>query len=130
MRWGLSARGCLDLNRHRVSLAARGMGVLFASLSVRESRDRGLPTSGSTLEPRRSGGVGLLKEEIIMHGHSSDGSGDGTVARQAEECCYRYLVIGGALGLVGLVLMLTAVLFWLGAPLAAVGAVLIGGNIL
>ena len=65
-----------------------------------------------------------------MHGHSRPGRGQETVARQAEECCYRYLLIGGALLLVGLILMLTAVLFWLGAPLAATGAALIGGNII
>jgi hypothetical protein len=52
------------------------------------------------------------------------------MARQAEECCYRYLLIGGSLALVGLILMLTAVLFWLGAPLAAIGAAVMSGNIL
>jgi hypothetical protein len=54
---------------------------------------------------------------------------DGTVARQVEECCYRYLLIGGSLVLVGLIMMLTAVLFWLGAPLAVIGAALVSGNI-
>jgi hypothetical protein len=50
-------------------------------------------------------------------------------ARQLEECCYRYWKIGGALIAVGVVLMLTSMLFWLGAPLAAAGAAVIVGNI-
>lgn len=66
----------------------------------------------------------------MMYAHTGDGRGERKVARQAEECCYRYLAIGGSLALVGLVLMLTSVLFWLGAPLAAIGAALIGGNII
>ena len=66
----------------------------------------------------------------MMYAHTGDGRGERTVARQAEECCYRYLAIGGSLALVGLVLMLTSVLFWLGAPLAAIGAAMIGGNII
>jgi hypothetical protein len=72
----------------------------------------------------------LSKEEVIVYGHSNDGRGDKTAARQAEDCCYRYLLVGGSMVLVGLVLMLTAVLFWLGAPLAAIGAALIGGNMI
>ena len=65
-----------------------------------------------------------------MKSHESGDRGDGTMERQAEEYCYLYLLIGGSLVLAGLILMLTAVLFWLGAPLAALGAALISGNIL
>jgi hypothetical protein len=52
------------------------------------------------------------------------------VARQAEESCFRYLLIGGSLVLVGLILMMTAILFWLGLPLAVIGAALVSGNII
>ncbi len=55
--------------------------------------------------------------------------GEANVLRM-EECCYLYWKIGGGLIAVGIVLMFTTVLFWLGAPLAAVGAAVIVGNIL
>jgi hypothetical protein len=51
-------------------------------------------------------------------------------AVQVEETCYRYMKIGGGLVLGGLALMFTSVLFWLGAPVAAFGAVMIAGTIL
>jgi hypothetical protein len=49
-------------------------------------------------------------------------------AEQLEETCYRYLKIGGGVFLVGLALMLTTVMFWLGAPLAAIGAAIMAGT--
>ncbi len=53
-----------------------------------------------------------------------------TDALGVEECCYRFWKIGGGMIAVGIVLMFTSVLFWLGAPLAAIGAAIIMGNIL
>lgn len=61
-------------------------------------------------------------EQIHGHPHEVD-------AQQAEEFCYRYMMIGGGLLLVGFVLLLTTVLFWVGIPVAAVGAAIIAGNI-
>jgi hypothetical protein len=51
-------------------------------------------------------------------------------AEQLEETCYRYMKIGGGLLLVGLALMMTTVLFWLGAPVAALGAAIMAVNML
>jgi hypothetical protein len=51
-------------------------------------------------------------------------------AQQVEETCYRYMKIGGGLVLAGLALMLTSVLFWLGAPVAAIGALVIAATII
>ena len=64
-----------------------------------------------------------------MSGNQLEGRRGETVALQVEECCYRYLMVGGGMVLVGLALMLTTVLFWLGAPMVAVGGAIIVGNI-
>ena len=44
---------------------------------------------------------------------------------QVEESCYRFLKIGGGLALIGFVMMLTTVLFWLGAPVGALGIAIV-----
>ena len=51
-------------------------------------------------------------------------------AQRVEECCYRYLKIGGSLLLGGIVLMLFAMLFPVGVILATAGAVVIGASII
>jgi hypothetical protein len=65
-----------------------------------------------------------------VNGEPSQGRLAGPDARQVEETCYRYLKIGGGLLAVGLALVLTSVLFWLGVPLMVLGAAVIAANIL
>jgi hypothetical protein len=48
-----------------------------------------------------------------------------TDALEAEERSFRYLKVGGIMVLIGFALMLTTVLFWLGAPLATIGFIII-----
>jgi hypothetical protein len=60
-----------------------------------------------------------------VNGDQERGRRGETDALQAEERSFRYLKVGGGLMLLGFVLMLTTVLVWLGAPLAAIGAAII-----
>ena len=51
-------------------------------------------------------------------------------AQRFEDCCYRYLKIGGGMVLGGVVLILTSVLASVGFLLAAAGVVVIVGDII
>jgi hypothetical protein len=54
----------------------------------------------------------------------------GADAQRFEECCYRYLKVGGGMILGGLVLIMIAVLFPVGVFLVAAGTAVIAGNII
>jgi hypothetical protein len=64
-----------------------------------------------------------------VNGDQIKANQDEANAMQVEECCYRYLKIGGGMVLGGLVMMLIAVLFPVGVLLVAGGAALVLGNI-
>jgi hypothetical protein len=74
--------------------------------------------------------LGSPKEVQQVNGDRIETRPAVTDARKVEETCYLYMKIGGGLLVAGLALMMLTVLFWLGAPLAAIGAAIIAGNIL
>ena len=65
-----------------------------------------------------------------MNGEQMTGHRSGVDAQRVEECCYRYLKIGGSLVLGGLVLMLIAVLFPIGVFLVVAGGAVIVADII
>jgi len=82
-------------------------------------------SSGSASHHRRGRKEVWQVNDVTRHGHLVQAD-----AQQVEETCYRYMKIGGGMVAAGLVLMLTSVFFWLGAPLAPFSAVVIGSTIL
>jgi hypothetical protein len=65
-----------------------------------------------------------------VNGEQISGHRSEAAAQRFEDCCYRYLKIGGGMVLGGVVLMMIAVLFPVGVFLVAAGAALIVGNII